>query len=110
MKHVLAAIALSAIAGFSLAGPAHATSHAARAAAGSAAVLADGEVRKVDREAKKLTIRHGPLENLDMPPMTMVFQVKDASMLDAVKAGDKVKFSADKIGGAYTVMHLEPVK
>ena len=69
--------------------------------------LADGEIRKVDREAKKLTIKHGPIPNLDMPPMTMVFQVKDPAMLERVKAGDKIKFSAEKVGGAYTVTSIE---
>lgn len=72
--------------------------------------LADGEVRKVDKDAKKLTIRHGPIESLGMPPMTMVFQVKDPAMLDKVKAGDKIKFVADKVGGAYTISELEVVK
>jgi Cu(I)/Ag(I) efflux system periplasmic protein CusF len=72
------------------------------------AALAEGEVRKVDKDAKKITIKHGPLANLDMPSMTMVFQVKDAAMLDQVKAGDKVKFQAEKIGGAFTVTKLEP--
>lgn len=69
--------------------------------------MADGEVRKVDRDAKKITLKHGEIRNLDMPPMTMVFQVKDAAMLEAVKAGDKVRFSADKVGGAYTVTSIE---
>ncbi|HET9663516.1 MAG TPA: copper-binding protein [Burkholderiales bacterium] len=72
--------------------------------------LSDGEVRKVDKDAKKITIRHGPLKNLDMPPMTMVFQVKDPAMLDQVKAGDKIRFSAEKAGGAYTVTALERAK
>jgi Cu(I)/Ag(I) efflux system protein CusF len=81
----------------------HAAHHAA-------ATLADGEVRKVDKDAKKITIKHGPLANLDMPPMTMVFQVKDAAMLDKVKAGDKVKFQAEKIGGAFAVTWIEPAK
>jgi Cu/Ag efflux protein CusF len=72
--------------------------------------LADGEVRKVDKDAKKLTIRHGPLPNLDMPAMTMVFQVKDPAMLDQVKAGDKIRFSAEKIGGTYTVTAVEAAK
>jgi Cu/Ag efflux protein CusF len=75
-----------------------------------AAVLADGEVRKVDKDAKKLTIKHGPIQNLDMPAMTMVFQVKDPAMLDQVKAGDKVKFAAEKLGGAYTVTKIEAAK
>ena len=74
------------------------------------AALSDGEVRKVDKDAKKITIKHGPLANLDMPPMTMVFQVKDPAMLDKVKAGDKVKFVAEKVGGAFTVTQIEPVK
>ena len=76
----------------------------------AAASLVEGEVRKVDKEAKKLTIRHGPLTNLDMPAMTMVFQVTDPSMLDQVKVGDKIRFEADKIGGAYTVIRIEPAK
>jgi Cu/Ag efflux protein CusF len=67
-------------------------------------------VRKVDKSAKKITIKHGPLANLDMPAMTMVFQVKDPAMLEQVKAGDKVKFEAEKIGAAYTVTRIEPVK
>jgi Cu(I)/Ag(I) efflux system protein CusF len=69
--------------------------------------LAEGEIRKVDKEARKLTIRHGPIPSLDMPPMTMVFQVKDPALLEQVKAGDKVKFEAEKTGGAYIVTRIE---
>lgn len=69
--------------------------------------LADGEIRKVDKEAKKLTIRHGPIPSLDMPPMTMVFQVRDPALLEQVKAGDRVKFEAEKTGGAYIVIRIE---
>ena len=72
--------------------------------------LADGEVRKVDKEAKKIIIKHGPLQNLDMPAMTMVFQVKDPALLEQVKAGDKVKFEAQKVGGAFTVTKIEQAK
>jgi Cu(I)/Ag(I) efflux system protein CusF len=72
--------------------------------------MSDGEVRKVDKDAKKITIKHGPLANLDMPPMTMVFQVTDPAMLDQVKAGDKVKFQAEKVGGAFAVTKIEPAK
>jgi len=75
-----------------------------------AAALADGEVRKVDKDAKKITITHGPIQSLEMPPMTMVFQVKDAAMLEQVKAGDKVKFEAQKLGGALTVTRIEQAK
>lgn len=80
---------------------ANATSHDA---------MTDAEVRKVDTETKKITLRHGPIQNLGMPPMTMVFQVKDPAMLDQVKAGDKVKFNADKVNGAYIVTRIESAK
>lgn len=70
----------------------------------------DGEVKKVDKEQGKITIKHGELANLGMPPMTMVFQVKDKSMLDQVKAGDQIAFVADKIDGKFTVTQLEPKK
>jgi Cu(I)/Ag(I) efflux system protein CusF len=76
----------------------------------AAVALSEGEVRKIDKEAKKLTIRHGPLANLDMPPMTMVFQVTDPAMLERVKVGDKIRFQADKVGGAYTVTRMEAAK
>lgn len=74
------------------------------------AAMADGEIRRVDRDAKKITIRHGPLQSLEMPAMTMVFQVKDPAMLDQVKVGDKVKFTAEKAGGAFTVTQIELAK
>ena len=70
----------------------------------------DGEIRKVDKDAKKITIKHGPILSLDMPAMTMVFQVKEPAMLEQVKAGDKVKFEAQKLGGAYTVTKIEAAK
>ncbi|MEK6242971.1 MAG: copper-binding protein [Pseudomonadota bacterium] len=72
--------------------------------------MIDGEVRKVDKDAKKLTIKHGPMPSLDMPAMTMVFQVKESAMLEQVKAGDKVKFEAQKLGGAFTVTKIEMAK
>lgn len=84
--------------------------HQPAAAAPGEAQLTDGEIRKVDKDAKKITIRHGPIVNLDMPAMTMVFQVKNPAMLDQVKAGDKIKFAADKAGGAYTITQIEVAK
>ena len=63
----------------------------------------DGEVRKIDKAQGKLTLRHGELKALDMPPMTMVFRVRNTQVLDTLAVGDKVKFDADKIDGAYTV-------
>ena len=75
-----------------------------------AAPMSDGEVKKIDKDAGKITIKHGPLANLDMPGMTMVFRVKDPTMLDSVKQGDKVKFRAEKAGGALTVTNIETVR
>jgi Cu/Ag efflux protein CusF len=69
--------------------------------------MVGGEVRKVDREAKKITIRHEAMAPLDMPAMTMVFQVKDPALLDQVKAGDRIRFEAEKLGGAYTITRIE---
>ena len=86
----------------------HAAHHPAQTKAD--ATMTDGEVRRVDKDAKKLTLRHGPIKNLDMPAMTMVFQVKDPAMLDKVNVGEKIKFSAEKIGGVFTVTGIELVK
>ena len=72
--------------------------------------MADGEIRKVDMDNKKITIKHGEIKNLDMPGMTMVFQVKDPAMLTKVKTGDKVRFKAEKSGGAIVVTEILPVK
>ena len=73
-------------------------------------VMSDGEVRKVDRAQGKITLKHGEIKNLEMPPMTMVFRVTDPALLDRVKEGDKIGFSADKIGGQYTVTGIEMKK
>lgn len=86
--------------------------HHQPAAASTADVtpMTDGEVRKVDIETKKITIRHGTIENLGMPAMTMVFQVSDPAILEKVKTGDKIRFVAEKTGGALTVTRIEPAK
>lgn len=76
-----------------------------------AAALVDGQVTKIDESAGKITIKHGPLKKLDMDEgMTMVFRAGDPSMLKAVKAGDKVKFDADRVNGQFTVTKIEKVK
>ena len=106
-------LSLLAVATFSIPALAQQSNHASHhgaAQVAQTAALSEGEVRKVDKEAKKITIKHGPLENLDMPAMTMVFQVKDPGVLDQLKSGDRVKFRAEKIGGAYTVTKIEPAK
>ena len=83
---------------------------AAEQAVAPASTMTEGEIRRVDKDARKLTIRHGPIQNLNMPAMTMVFQVKDAAMLDTLNAGDKIRFTAERIGGAYTVTGIEAAK
>lgn len=72
--------------------------------------MAEGEVRKVDKAQGKLTLRHGPITNLEMPGMTMVFRVADPKLLDTLKEGDKVRFSAERVNGAITVTGVEAVK
>lgn len=72
--------------------------------------MTDGVIRKIDRENRKITIRHGEIKNLDMPPMTMVFQVKDPVMLDTVKAGDNVKFRAEKTAGFFVITDIQQIK
>ena len=72
--------------------------------------MTDGEIKKIDKDNGKITIKHGEIKNLDMPGMTMVFRVQDAAMLDQVKVGDKVNFAADKVKGNITVTKIEAVK
>lgn len=100
---------LAAIAAPALAQPKaeeHSAHHPASAAAASAE-MADGEVRKVDKGSAKITIKHAEIKSLDMPPMTMVFQVKEPALLDRVKAGDKVRFVAEKTATGYVVTMIE---
>jgi len=78
--------------------------------AAQAADMTEGEVRKVDRGAGKLTLRHGEIRNLDMPPMTMVFGIRDPAALDALKPGDKVRFRVEEEGGGYVVTEIQPVR
>lgn len=113
MKHITAialaaAVALS-VASLRAAAQTHSHNHGAPSAQ-SPSSMADGEVRKIDKEAGKVTIKHGEIKSLEMPPMTMVFRVKEQAMLDQIQPGDKIKFTAEKIGGQYTVTGFEPAK
>ena len=112
MKSLLFAL----LAGSLIATPAYADDamrHAGMEMGGSAtkqapSALSAGEVRKVDKDARKITLRHGALPELGMPsPMTMVYRVRDPAMLDDIKAGDKVRFRIERIGGNLVVTHLE---
>lgn len=89
---------------------AFAQSAAPQSGSTAAASQTDGEVRKVDMGQGKVTLRHGPLTNLDMPAMTMVFTATDKKLLEGLKEGDKVRFTADKQNGVYVVTAIEPAK
>lgn len=79
-------------------------------AAAQDTAMTEGEVRRIDKDAQKITLRHGPIKNLGMPSMTMVFQVKDSALLDKVNPGDKVRFQAEKINGGIVVTEIEAIK
>ena len=84
---------------------------AASQAAVAQPALIDGQVTKVDPAAGKITIKHGPAKRLGMDEgMTMVYKAQDPAMLKAVKAGDKIKFDADQVGGQFTVTKIEKAK
>ena len=113
LKTLLTLCALTALAPLPAAAvDAHHKSVAAAAATATAtatADLTDAEVRKVDIEAGKITLKHAEIKSLDMPAMTMVFVVKDKAMLDKLKVGDKVKFKAINDAGKYTVTEIQPM-
>ena len=77
------------------------------AQASSPTAETEAEVRRVDKDAGKITLKHGEIKNLDMPGMTMVFQVKEPTMLDAVKEGDVVQFKAERAGGALVITDMQ---
>ena len=88
----------------------HSAPSTAQPAAASAAIpLADGTVKKIDKPNKKVTLSHGPLPN-GMPAMTMVFRVKDSAWLDKMKEGQTIRFAAEDLNGAMTVVRFEPGK
>ena len=88
-------------------GHGHGDKKEVKAAAPDSGAMAEAEVRTINKEAGKITLKHGEIKNLDMGAMTMVFQVTDRAMLDKVKEGDKVNFTAEKIRGQYTVTGID---
>lgn len=83
---------------------------AAQANPSAAMPMVDGQVKKVDKAAGKVTLAHGPLTNLNMPAMTMAFKLADAAWLERMKTGDKIRFMADSVNGAITVVHFEAAR
>jgi len=75
-----------------------------------ATALSEGEIRRLDPETGKLTLRHGEIRNLDMPPMTMVFTARDKAMLAGLKVGDRIRFAASNEGGRYLVTEIQPAQ
>ena len=104
-KALIAALSIALLAPLSaLADDAH---HKPVATA-SSGEMTDGEVRKVDLESGKVTLKHADIKSLDMPAMTMVFVVKDKTMLERLKTGDKIRFKAINDGGKFTVTEIQP--
>ena len=86
-----------------------AASAASTPAAAQTKDMAEAEVRKIDKDAKKVTLKHGPIKNLDMPSMTMVFQVRDAALFDKLVVGEKIMFTAEQLQGAFVMTGAEKV-
>ena len=89
------------------AGHATATAPAPGAATATDDGLSDAEVLRWDARTGRATLRHGPIRNLDMPPMTMVFRVPDAALAARMQAGTKIRFKAEQQQGAYVLTHVE---
>jgi Cu(I)/Ag(I) efflux system periplasmic protein CusF len=106
----IAIATLLAATGAWAAGEGPASAPKSQAQAGDSMPMAEGEVRKVDADSKKITLKHGEIKNLGMPGMTMVFQVQDPAVLGTLKVGDKVRFMAERQGGAIIVTHIEAAR
>lgn len=109
-RALLVAMALSIAVGTPVVATAQATQPETKTASAAAADFTDGEVRKVDAGSRKVTLKHAEIKNLDMPPMTMTFNVKDAALLDRLQVGDRIRFRAEKDSGSYWVTAIERLK
>ena len=85
----------------------HEHMHKAEAKGAAQAEMADGEIRKINKSTGKITVKHGEIKSIEMPPMTMVFGVADKAMLDGLNEGDKVKFNVKQEGSSYTVTEIK---
>lgn len=107
---LLAGAMLSLAALVPLSAVAQATAEGGKVASTTAVALTDGEVRKIDKDAGKITIKHGDIKHLEMPGMTMVFTAKDKALLDKAQAGDKIRFMVINEGGKMVVTAIEPAR
>ncbi|VXB78925.1 putative Cation efflux system protein CusF [Pseudomonas sp. 8BK] len=109
MKQLLIACLLGSLA-FSVQASDEQSGHKGHEVAQANTSMSQGEVRKIDAANLKITLRHGPLANIGMPPMTMVFQVQDAAQLEGLKVGDKVSFVAQQQGSQFVASELQAVQ
>ncbi len=77
---------------------------------GVAADLSEGVVKKIDASSQRVMLAHGPIANIGMPPMTMMFKLKDAALLKSLKEGEKVRFRVEDIDGEYTIVRIEAAR
>ena len=87
-----------------------ATALLALSAAASAQALVDAEVRKVDKPAARITLKHSEIKEYDMPAMTGAYKVREPALLDKVQPGDRVRFSLDRVNNQYTITKIDVVK
>lgn len=66
-----------------------------------------GEIRRIDLHARKIVIKHGPLEDFDMPAMTMAYRLRDPALVEGLQAGDAVRFQAERLGAVFIVTRIE---
>jgi len=109
-KQLLSISAIALGVAFPMSGFAQANPASTKAEAYQQDSLTDGEIKKIDLDNGKVTIKHGDIKNLDMPGMTMVFPVKEKSLLNNLKPGDKVKFMVINEGGKMLVTDIKPVQ
>lgn len=111
MKSLLVAAILAGLTatGAALAQADH-SGHGAPAAAKAGNMVNSGEIKRINTDANKVTIAHGPLKAFDMPAMTMAFPVKDPAMLRKLKLGDKVNFVLEKSGEDLVITRIDPVR
>ena len=105
LKPFVLIAALSGLASWSASATTDTSQTAAPVAAATVSAYTDGEIKKIDAEQGKVTLKHGAIDNLGMPGMTMVFRA-DAAVLARFKPGDAVKFKADRVDGAFKVTEL----
>lgn len=107
MKSLIATIVAAAVASPALAASSSSVANGGAVEVAQANPMTEGEIKKIDTAAGKITLKHGPIQKLEMPGMTMVFQMKDKALLNGLAVGDMVLFDVEKTGGAMTVTSIK---